>query len=89
VTSRAASLTPRNLAPTKTYCRTVPKLHPQAFSQAELAGHRQYPTRRIMLPLFAGPDVALDQRIAQSLAVALDLGAAVVAVWRDSGCFQA
>ena len=34
------------------------------------------PARRITLPLFARPDVALDQRIAQSLAVDLDLAAA-------------
>ena len=33
--------------------------------------------------LFAGPDVALDQRIAQSLAVDLDLGAA--GLWRSGG----
>ena len=37
---------------------------------------RQRATRRITLPLFVRPDVALDQRIAQSLAVDLDLAAA-------------
>ena len=41
----------------------------------------QRPARRITLPLFAGSDVALDQRIAQSLAVDLDLG--VVGLWRS------
>ena len=37
---------------------------------------RQRPARRIKLPLFVRPDVALEQRIAQSLAVDFDLGAA-------------